>query len=189
MISEFLSKGIAVGSANVEQTAEQQFLRFHLAPDLSAALPVQQMTEVVTVSTAKVVPIPHMPAWVIGVYNWRGEILWLVDLGYLLGGTPLYQQTSTRSTYTTVVVHSSGQAATRQQLGSQMAGRKMLGLAVNQVEDMEWFNSDLIQSPPESAVNPELVPFLRGYWLKPNGEIVVVLDGNSIIAGMPKSQA
>jgi len=62
----------------------------------------------------------------------------------------------------------------------------MLGLAVNQVEDMEWFNCDLIQSPPESAVNPELVPFLRGYWLKSNGEIVVVLDGNSIIAGMPK---
>ena len=91
MISEFLSKGISLGSATAEEAAkeQQQFLRFHLAPDLNAALPVEQMTEVFTVATTKVVPIPHMPPWVIGVYNWRGEILWLVDLGYLLGGTPL----------------------------------------------------------------------------------------------------
>jgi len=42
---------------------------------------------------------------------------------------------------------------------------------VNRVEDMESCNPDLIQSPPEAA--PEFVPFLRGYWLKPNGEIIV----------------
>ena len=184
MISEFLTKGISMGSATAEEAKDQeQFLRFHLEPDLNAALPVDQMTEVFTVSTTKVVPIPHMPPWVIGVYNWRGEILWLIDLGYLLGGTPLYQQTSSRSLYTAIVVNSQ-QSGGRQ--GSSTAGKKMLGLAVNRVEDMEWFNSDLIQSPPESAVNPALVPFLRGYWLKNNGEIVVVLDGNSIIAGMPK---
>ena len=184
MISEFLSKGISLGSATAEEAAQEQFLRFHLAPDLNAALPVEQMTEVFTVSTSKVVPIPHLPAWVIGVYNWRGEILWLVDLGYLLGGTPLYQQASSRSLYTAIVINS--QQAGGRQMGGNMAGKKMLGLAVNRVEDMEWFNPDLIQSPPESAVNPALVPFLRGYWLKNNGEIVVVLDGNSIIAGMPK---
>ena len=183
MISEFLTKGISMRSATAEEAKQEQFLRFHLEPDLNAALPVDQMTEVFTVSTTKVVPIPHMPPWVIGVYNWRGEILWLVDLGYLLGGTPLYQQTSSRSLYTAIVVNSQ-QSGGRQ--GSSTAGKKMLGLAVNRVEDMEWFNSDLIQSPPESAVNPALVPFLRGYWLKNNGEIVVVLDGNSIIAGMPK---
>jgi positive phototaxis protein PixI len=184
MISEFLSKGISLGSVTAEEAAkEQQFLRFHLEPDINAALSVDQMTEVFTVSTSKVVPIPHMPAWVIGVYNWRGEILWLVDLGHLLGGTPLYQQTSSRSLYTAIVI-SSQQSGGRQ--GSNTAGKKMLGLAVNRVEDMEWLNSDLIQSPPESAVNAALLPFLRGYWLKNSGEIVVVLDGNSIIAGMPK---
>ena len=50
----------------------------------------------------------------------------------------------------------------------------------------EWCNPDLIQSPPVSAVTPNLVPFLRGYWSKSNSEILVVLDGNSIIAGMPQ---
>jgi len=82
MISEFLSRGTSSGSQTTEQTtgAGQQFLRFHLVPDTTALLPVRQMSEVLTVPIAQVVPIPHTPAWVMGVYNWRGEILWLVDL-------------------------------------------------------------------------------------------------------------
>jgi positive phototaxis protein PixI len=186
--SNFLSRGILSATPNPLQRAEmgQQFLRFHLLPDTTAMLPVHQMTEVLTIPISQIVPIPHMPAWVMGVYNWRGEILWIVDLGYLLGLYPLSQQANSRSNYTAIVIHSTQQASGKQQVGSFKTGRKMLGLLVNRVEDMEWCNPDSIQSPPLSAVTPELVPFLRGYWLKSNGEILVVLDSNSIIAGMPQ---
>ena len=191
MISEFLSRGATPGIQASEQTAGvgQQFLRFHLMPDTTALLPVHQMTEVLTMASTEIVPIPHMPAWVMGVHNWRGEILWMVDLGQLVGLAPLYQQATSRSAYTAVVVRSTQQGQGRQQAGRQNTGGKMLGLLVNRVEDMEWCNPDLIQSPPQAAVAPELVPFLRGYWLKTNGEILVVLDGNSIIAAMPQPEA
>jgi positive phototaxis protein PixI len=183
MISEFLLKGATSGIQITAQTGVgQQFLRFHLVPNTTAMLPVNQMTEVLTIPIAEIVPIPQMPAWVMGVYNWRGEILWMADLGHLVGLTPLYEQASSSSSYTAIVVRATG----RQQAGSQNIGGKMLGLLVNRVEDMESCNPDLIQSPPEAAVPPEFVPFLRGYWLKPNGEIIVVLDGNSVIAGMPQ---
>lgn len=190
MISEFLSRGATSEIQTTEQTAGvgQQFLRFHLMPDTTALLPVHQMTEVVTLVINDVVPIPQMPAWVMGVYNWRGEILWLVDLGHLIGLTPIYQQVTSRSTYTAVVVHATQQMPGKQRAGSQNTGGKIIGLLVNRVEDMEWCNPDLIQSPPMSAVDPELVPFLRGYWLKSNGEILVVLDGESIIARMPQPE-
>jgi len=190
MISEFLSRGTPSITQTTEQTAGvgQQFLRFHLVPDTTALLPVSQMTEVLTIPIAQVVPIPHTPAWVMGVYNWRREILWMVDLGHLVGLAPLYQQAISRSTYTAIVIHEAQQASSRQRAGSQMTGGKMLGLVVNRVEDMEWCNPDSIQSPPVSTVTPELVPFLRGYWLKSNGEILVVLDGRSIIAGMPQPE-
>ena len=188
MISD-LTGGSRSGTQTTEQTAgvKQQFLRVHLVPDTTALLPVYQMTEVLTMGISEIVPIPHMPAWVIGVYNWRGEILWMVDLGHLLGLTPLYQAIS-RSTYTAVVVNSAQQVSL-QQPSSQTTGRKMLGLVVNRVEDMELCNPNWIQSPPQSAVGSELVPFLSGYWLKSNGEILVVLDGHSIIAGMPQPEA
>lgn len=163
----------------------QQFLRFHLMPDTTALLPVHQITEAIAMPISSIVPIPNMPAWVMGVYNWRGEILWMVDLGHLVGLTPLYQQANSRSTYTAIVVHDAQQVPGKKRANSQNPGGKILGLLVNRVEDMEWCNPDLIQLPPQPALNPELVPFLRGYWLKSNGEIIVVLDGNSIIAGMP----
>ena len=188
MISEFLSRGATSEIQTAEQTTgtRQQFLRFHLMPDTTALLPVHQMTEVVTMAINEVVPIPHLPAWVMGVYNWRGEILWLVDLGHLIGLPPIHQQATGRSTYTAIVIHPTQQG--RQKAGSQKTSGKLLGLLVNRVEDMESCNPDLIQSPPMSAVSPDLVPFLRGYWLKPDGEILVVLDGDSIITRMPQSQ-
>jgi len=166
-------------------SAASQFLRFHLVPETTAMLPVHQMTEVIAMTIGEIVPIPHMSAWVMGVYNWRGEILWMVDLGHLLGHTPLYQHATSCPTYTAIVIHEAQQMPGKQLSGNQVTSRKMLGLVVNRVEDMEWCNPDLIQSPPSSAVTPELVPFLRGYWLKSNSEIIVVLDGKAIITAMP----
>ncbi len=157
----------------------EQFLRFHLWPDTALMLPISQLTEVLTIPIGQIVPIPHMPAWVMGVYNWRGEILWMVDLGHLVGLTPWHQQTVSSSNYKAVVLHDRSRetAKTRKQ---------MLGLVVSRVEEIEWCNPDGIQSPPASAVTPELAPFLRGYWLKPNGEMIVTLDGEAILAAMPK---
>ena len=188
MLSEFMTRGTSAGSLTTGQTAEvgQHFMRFHLVPDTNAMLSVEQITEVLTIPIASVVPIPSMPPWVTGVYNWRGEIMWMVDLGQLIGLTPLHQQATSRSNYTVVVIRTSHQTPGDRQPDSQ-TGIKVLGLLVNRLEDMEWCNPDEIQSPPLSAVTPELVPFLRGYWLKSNRDILVVLDGNSIIAGMPKT--
>ncbi len=67
---------------------KEQFLRFHLVPDTTLMLSITQLTEVLTIPVGQIIPIPHMPAWVMGVYNWRGEILWMVDLGQLVGLTP-----------------------------------------------------------------------------------------------------
>jgi len=173
-------------SISTEQAgATQQFLRLHLVPDTTAMLAVNQITEVLTIPMTQVVPIPHMPAWVLGVYNWRGEILWIIDLGHLLGHTLLSQHTTNHSTYTAVIIRNDQQR--RLTSGNHNTSDKVLGLLVNRVEDLESCDPDVIQSPPQSAIKPELVPFLRGYWLKPTGEIIVVLDGNSIIAGMPQN--
>jgi positive phototaxis protein PixI len=162
--------------------ASEQFLRFHLVPDTTALLPIQQLTEVLTIHIGQIVPIFHMPPWVMGVYNWRGEILWTVDLGHLIGLTPWYQRASGASAHTAVVLDTRSRKGKSTNVKSQM-----LGIVVNRVEDVEWCNPDLIQSPPSSTVTAELVPFLRGYWLKSNGEMLAVLDGEAIIAAMPKA--
>lgn len=165
----------------VASQVNQQFLRFHLMPNTTALLPIQQLTEVLTISTDQIVPISHMPPWVMGVYNWRGEILWIIDMGHLVGLTPWHQQKNNASAYTTMVLQ-----AHPNQAKTTSSQHLILGLVVSHVEDIEWCNPDLIQSPPSSAVTPELVPFLRGYWLTPNSDILAVMDGAALMAAMPK---
>lgn len=164
-----------------EKDEAQQFLRFHLVPDTSVMLPLAQLTEVLTIPLGQIIPIPHLPSWIMGVYNWRGEILWMVDLGQLLGLTAWHQQTMTSSFYRAIVLHS-----TRHNTLQTKVRGEVLGLVVSQVEDLEWCNPHEIQSPPGSAVTPSLAPFLRGYWLKPGGNMIVTLDGEAIMAALPK---
>ncbi|ACK67308.1 CheW protein [Rippkaea orientalis PCC 8801] len=160
----------------------QQFLQLHLVPDTTLMLPVAQLTEVLSIPLGQIVPIPQMPSWIMGVYNWRGQVLWLVDLGELLGLTPWHQQNLTTPVHRAVVLHSTPKAAS-----GTPSVRYTLGLVVSHIDEMEWCQPSEIQSPPTSAVTPSLAPFLRGYWLNPQGKMLIVLDGEAIIAAMPKS--
>lgn len=176
--------------ASVEQTQElasesstgprEQFLRLFLVPDTTALLPIQQMTEVLTISVGQIVPVPHMPPWVMGVYNWRGDILWMIDLGHLCGLTPWYEKQTSSLAYKAIVLN------IRNQLTLASAKSQTLGLVVDQVDDIEWCDPEVIQSLPLSTVTPELARFLRGYWWKPDDGMLAVLAGEAIIAAMPK---
>jgi positive phototaxis protein PixI len=175
----------ALVSSSSPQTASErgitkQFLRFYLEPDTAMMLPVAQLTGVLTIPVSQIVPIPDLPNWVMGVYNWRGEVLWMVDFGHLVGLTPWYEQALNPSTYRALVL------AGERPAGSRQVSREMLGLVVSRIEGMEWCNPDEIQSPPSSSISPSLVPFLQGYWLEENADMIATLDGEAILAAMPK---
>ncbi|NJO79827.1 MAG: hypothetical protein HC827_15820 [Cyanobacteria bacterium RM1_2_2] len=83
--------------------AGTEFLRLRLTPQVPVLLPIQQLTEVLNVPEYQIMPIPDLPAWVMGVHNWRGEILWMIDSGHLCGLDPWYQQPMSRSVHSAVV--------------------------------------------------------------------------------------
>ncbi|AOY83297.1 MAG: chemotaxis protein CheW [Moorea sp. SIO1G6] len=176
MVSKFVPALASPSSATETAANEirQQFLRFHLVPDTTALMPINQLTEVLTIAVGQIIPIAHMPPWVMGVYNWRGEVLWMVDLGHIVGLTPWHQQPVNTSHYTSLVLHIQSHDP------KSVKYNQMLGLVVNRVEDIEWCNPDLIQPLPSSSMNPELAKFLQGYWLKHGGEMLVVFDGKLI---------
>jgi positive phototaxis protein PixI len=102
--------------------------------------------------------------------------LWIVDLGDLVGLMPWSQYASPTANYRVIILRSVGQK------GENI----FLGLTVPQVEDIEWCATNEIYSPPPSAIIPGMSNFLRGYWLKAEGTIVMILDGKSIMAAMPQ---
>ncbi len=191
MVSEFPSSPAVMttppalpAAASTPMTSERvQLMRLFLGSDIPALLPVAQLAAVLSIPTGFVLPIPHLPPAILGIYNWRGEILWLVDLGQLLGFAPVQRSLPNHS----VLVLQQSQSlpspgATRQ------PPEKKLGLIVDRVEDVVWLEPMAIQVPlPTTA--PELLPFLRGHWLPPEGDIHQVLDGDGIFAAMPQTGA
>lgn len=151
------------------QKGDSQFLTFPLGGNTSAMLPVPQLAEVLTLAYRDIMPIPDLPAWVLGVNNWRGEMLWVVDLAGLAGLPPLHQQRMGNPSCKVVV--------TKVPVETRII---YLGLAVQDVEDMFWCSAASIISPPISAITPGLAPFLAGYTLGTAGQMLMALDAAAI---------
>jgi positive phototaxis protein PixI len=126
-------------------------------------LSATHLTEILPLPEQEVTPIPDMPSWVLGAYNWRGEVLWVVDLAMLLG---------MRST--------SNRAWSHHKLLITHTPESRLGLAVWEVEDMLWCNPDQIESAPANTVTAALAPVLQGYTLGSAGEMLLVLDASAV---------
>jgi positive phototaxis protein PixI len=164
------AEGLALASAS--SSRQEQFLRLRLTHAMTALLSIDHISEIISLPGDQIWPIPHMPAWVMGVYNWRSEVLWVVDLSHRCGLEPWYQQSSHISVHAAVALKG---------LKTGKFKDCSLGLVVNQVEDMEWCDPTAIQLPPVLSLPLELATFLRGYWWNSDNEMLAVLDGQSII--------
>ena len=160
----------------------EEFLRLQLVPGMAALLSTQHIGRVLTIPVGQIAPMPHLPAWVMGVYNCRGEILWMVDLGHLCGLTPWHQQPIAKSQHTAVVLQIRDQSAT-----SARNKYQSLGLVVSATEKIEQCDAEMLRTVQSIPIASEIEPFLRGYWWKANDDILAILDGEAILAAMPKA--
>ncbi len=135
-----------------------------------ALMEIDLVTELVNIPIDRVVPMPHLPPAVMGVYNWRGEILWIVDLARLLGVKAALQQM--RSLQPTIMLTNGMKNGDRDQ--------KIIGLVVDEIAEIEWFDLDLIQSPVPTNIYPEVSSCVSGLLVSATGENFLVLDGKSI---------
>lgn len=173
-MSDLIQSSSSLDTLSAEPHAVK-FLQFQLYPSIKVMLGITQITEVLKLKSGQIVPIPQMPSWVMGVYNWRGDILWMIDLGELLGLDSWHQYRLNLAAQTAIVL-----SPNRQQ-----ANDIHLGLVVAQVDDLEMCNPNAIQSSLSSQMSPRLESFLQGYWLKPDGEMILALDPQAIAAAMP----
>lgn len=125
----------------------ERLLRVHLSLQDSALLPLKHTTEVIRVNGEDILPIPEMPDCVLGICNWRGEMLWLIDVSHLVGLSPLSWRKQGMATPFVVVTESDEQA---------------LGLLVMQVEEVEFHSLENLQAPTLGLLSPGLMPFVLG---------------------------
>lgn len=158
---------------------EKQFLHLALEVKTPVLLSVLHLVEILTISVSQVVPMFEMPAWVAGVYNWRGDILWIVDLNHLIGLLPWHQQANYISKHTVVVVR-------RQSEGNRSTDQEpVLGLVVNRVNNMVVCEPESFLSVDNLEIPKTIKPFLKGYRVVEDGTPEWILNGDSILGAMP----
>lgn len=146
-----------------QRTPGDAYLKFAINSQMTAVFSMQHVQEVLMLSAQRLTPMPNMPACILGLMNRRSRVLWVVNLAQLLGlpwGASVQQ-------YSLVMIQ---------------VGTVPVGLAVQQVDGITWFQPDAIQSPI-GQVAPSLVPYLRGYVLQSRDqqqEAVLVLDAEAI---------
>jgi positive phototaxis protein PixI len=158
-----------------ERPTRHQFLKFYLQSNLPVVIAIQQgdgsvnerVTELMNIPIDRVVPMPHLPSAVMGVYNWRGEILWIADLARLLKLNPQTPQRA-RILQPTIVISNIAPTGALQ----------TIGLVVDAIADIEWYEPPL---SPHLPPHPALSPWLKGYWRSPSGEILPELDAQSLL--------
>lgn len=137
----------------------QRLLRFPLGLQDSALLPLEQIAEILRVNLAEILPVPEMPDCILGICNWRGEMLWLVDLNHLVGFVPL---SSTAVSPIAMVVQVNDQP---------------VGLVVQQVNDIELHELEKLQPAAAGLFPAKLLPFVLGTLPGGSG---TVLDATAI---------
>jgi purine-binding chemotaxis protein CheW len=139
------------------------YLRFFVESGDEFALPAMGIREVLSLVPSQITPVPNVSPLLMGVLNFRGQVIWVSDIGQFLGSTKLLN--TERVEISIIVIESQ---------------ETMVGLAVEQVKGMDWLNLDALM-PPSISASDSISPFLKGEWQGISDLPLRLLDPQSIL--------
>lgn len=154
----------APGFQELESPEGELHLRFYVPSGNEFALPATGIREVLSKSPDQITAIPNASPLLLGTLNIRGRVVWVSDLGQFLGDTAVLN--TDRAEIPIIAIEDQD---------------TMLGLAVDQLADMDWLDVEQVQIP--SNVPDSMAPFLRGEWLldKDSNRFLRLLDQVAIL--------
>jgi purine-binding chemotaxis protein CheW len=151
-------------------TGQRQYVLFRLCEE-EYGLPIDAVQSIIRYEQPT--PVPHAPEGVEGVFNLRGQVLPLVDLGRRLRGEAITPTAASR-----IVVTETG-------LGT-------VGLAVDLVHEVANLVLDDIQPAPQAALGGDMAEAFEGVATY-SDRLVILLDASKALpkavfasAGMPQ---
>jgi positive phototaxis protein PixI len=172
------SLSLSLSSKNSAESNSKQvrkFLQFQLGKSERAhqstlqgdiaLLDASIVTEVITISTEDILPVPQMFYCVLGIYNWRSEMLWIVDLENLLGYPPPLSPEDTKKEVLVMVVQVQGQS---------------IGLVVSGIDNLIEHDLSKFKSSSPELFSEDVLPFIHGYFTNQNNDIIMLIDAEEI---------
>ncbi len=120
-------------------------LRFEVPSGNEFAIPASGVREVMSVYLDRITPIPNASPFLLGTYNWRGQVIWVADLGQFLGDQVLV---STDQNEISVLI------VEEQEI--------IMGFAIHTVANTEWL--DINQLASNQAIPAAMSSFVTGVY-------------------------
>lgn len=184
-----------------EAAPEATFLQITLDGALPLLLPGANLVEIMKLPLGQVVPMFQMAPWVVGIYNWRGDLLWVADGGHFVGLPPWYRQVEAATRHTVVVIKPPYVVPEGSPDGVNWLTDEpplTLGLVVSAVNAMVTYPTAALQLLPDldalpeaiaTRLTPDLLPLLQGCCIDGSGQPQLILNGTAILTAMAQAQA
>ncbi len=144
---DFLTSDDAPNPVEAVSSREGELcLRFDVPSGNEFALAASGVREVMSVYLDRITPIPNASPFFLGTYNWRGQVIWVADLGQFLGDQVLVN--TDISEISILIVE-------EQEL--------VMGFAVHTVANTEWLNVNQNLSA-EREIPAAMKAFVKGVY-------------------------
>lgn len=134
----------------------QRLLSFPIGKYRNSLILLEQITEIFRVNLDEILSVPETPSSILGAYNWRGDMLWLIDLEHLIGGASLFELIPLSKSPTAIVLQ---------------VDNYYFGLVVKSVNEIELHDLKQMLPARPGLFPAQLLPFVTGYL--PNGSTVL----------------
>jgi len=137
-----------------------RFLRFPLNSQIDCLVSLAELIGVIDINLTKILPVPQIEEYWLGIINWRGEAVWILDLAKVLGAKKWYEGEKPPKSAVAILV-----------------GQKdcTIGTIVQKANTIETYNIDELL-PVSSATIEQEIKFVRGYFLDDRKQPVILLD-------------
>ncbi|NEQ96872.1 MAG: chemotaxis protein CheW [Cyanothece sp. SIO2G6] len=123
------------------------YLKFFVNLNTSAIVPLRNIQEAVVLSSRLLTTMPNMPPYILGLFNRRGRIIWVIDLSQILG---LEEIPFISQTHDTLIIKN---------------GSFWAAFAIHKLEGTIRVEDTVIKATP-SYISPTLTPYMNGYILQ-----------------------
>jgi positive phototaxis protein PixI len=125
----------------------QRLLRFPLRVQDSVLVPLEQIAEILNLEVTEILPVPDLPSCVMGICNWRGEMLWVIDFNDFVGYPSPFRPEPSEAKIAVIVAQINHQS---------------IGLGVQQVNDIELHDVQRLQPTTPGLFPPQFMPLIQG---------------------------
>ena len=147
------------------QQQRERFLQFSLKEEINGLVSLGDLQGTIEIALTDILPVPQVAEYWLGISNWQGEAIWILDLAQLVGAPNWCRRESLSQSGMAMLITIENQT---------------IGLLVEKVKGIEIY--DLQHCLPIAEINTtaKMRSLFQGYFLDLNGKPSMLLDIKSL---------